>query len=110
MPYKSRHNITRRSYHFVKAKEEAPRRSAAHVLIIRVNIARPICNMMFGENHHPLHRFGVGVVVAGAGVVMAKTFGHGYGTAIGFLADGVGFGLHALGITPFLEWIIKKHK
>lgn len=82
---------------------QVTRRSLVRVLIVHINIARPVCNLMFGPEHKPHHRIMVGGVVAGFGVFIAHYFAHVESALVEGLADFFGYGLHGLGLTPIIE-------
>jgi hypothetical protein len=74
----------------------------------RLNVTRPLCHALFGHNHKHCHRMAAGVVVMGIGVTVAKFAGHVEYQAIAFIGDGVGYAIHGLGLTPFLEFLLEK--
>jgi hypothetical protein len=81
------------------------RRSIVKVLIVNINVARPVCNVLFGEGHRPIHRFAMGGMVAITGVAVAKFFGHVHNPFVAGAADFVGYGLHGLGLMPIFEHV-----
>jgi hypothetical protein len=81
-----------------------------HILVSRANIARPICAAMLGKHHSPVHRMAAGVVVMAVGVACAKFFGHMPSSTVAFIGDAVGYGLHGLGLTPFIEHLAEKFR
>ncbi len=74
-------------------------------VIVRVNVIRPVCSLLFGNNHPLYVRLIAGLVVAASGVVLAKYVGHSHNEIVAYIGDGVGYGLHALGLTPFIEHV-----
>ena len=70
------------------------------------NVARPICEYLVGKRHHPYTRLGVGSVIIIVGVCVAKA-AHAltFPPAI-ILVDAVGYALHGLGLTPFVEHMV----
>ncbi len=110
----------KRQYHFAKhtqaSKEQEQHeevtivvtRSALSRIAVRVNVIRPLCSMMFGKNHSVLSRMAAGVVIATTGVIIAKYFGHSHEPIIAYVGDGVGYGLHGLGLTPFIEYLAEE--
>lgn len=80
-----------------------------HVVAARVNIARPICAVLLGENHPAKYRMATGVGVMIVGVAVAKVFGH-MVEPIGYAADLIGYAIHGLGLTPFIEHLAKRIK
>lgn len=108
----------KRQYHFAKhtqaGKEQQAhddvtvvtvQRSSLSRIVVKVNVIRPICSLMFGRNHSVLIRMGAGVVIAATGVVVAKYFGHSHDPIVSYFGDGIGYGLHGLGLTPFIEYM-----
>jgi len=73
-------------------------------------LPRAICNHMIGENHHIGHRMAVGTVVMAIGVTIAKASAGIEYAVIHISLDMVGYGLHALGCTPFIDAMIKGTK
>lgn len=100
-----------REYHFKKAPTEITepvaidRRSPVQVILVHINVIRPICSVVLGKNHSTTHRLAAGFIVAAIGVVIAKhagAFGNEY---IEHIGDGVGYALHGLGLVPFIEYL-----
>jgi hypothetical protein len=80
-------------------------RGALHRVAVKINIVRPVCSLMFGKHHCTATRLIAGVVIAATGVVVAKYFGHSHDPIISYVGDGIGYGLHGLGLTPFIEYL-----
>lgn len=94
-------------YHVVKTAEPTkPMRSS---ITIRINIMHPICNAVFGKGHTLAQRLIVGTLVALIGVGVAKWSGHSTNAVVGHLGDMVGYGMHALGLAPFIEWMAERY-
>lgn len=74
--------------------------------IRRINVMHPVCKTVFGANHHFAHRavFGVGIMIGG--VVVAKTLGHHPEFHLAVIGDTLGYGLHGVGLIPFVEEIL----
>lgn len=87
-----------------QAKERTP-------LVMKIakhcNLIKPVCNSMFGKEHSLAHRMATGATVAIVGVIISKSLGHMENAIVEGIGDAVGYGLHGLGITPFIEWIAK---
>lgn len=71
-----------------------------------LNFPRVICHWLIGEEHHIAHRLGVGGAVMVAGVVVAG-FAEGTPRFAHVLIEVVGYGIHALGAMPYIEWLIE---
>jgi hypothetical protein len=74
-----------------------------NVMITRVNIVRPICNNLVGQHHTFRHRALVGIGIMVCGVLIAKTLGHNPNHIIAVIGDGIGYGIHGIGLIPFAE-------
>ncbi len=81
-----------------------------HVVLRRINIARPLCDALLGEQHSARYRMGAGVVVMAIGVSIAKVFGHVTMPVVAYGADAIGFGIHALGMVPFIEHLMEQYR
>lgn len=79
-----------------------------HCFVRKINPARPVCDALLGKKHTHIHRMMVGTVVMGTGVLIAKYTGHSEYEVIAYLGDAVGYGIHGLGLTPFLEFLMEK--
>lgn len=75
-------------------------------LSCKLNVGRVVCTHMLGKEHSTAHHMIVGAVVMCAGVLIAKTTGHHPNEIIAFFGDAVGYGVHGLGLTPFVEAIL----
>lgn len=71
----------------------------------KVNIVRPLCRNLVGQNHGFHHRAGVGIMICG--VVIAKTVGHNEQEVVALLGDTLGYGLHGIGLIPFVEHLLE---
>jgi hypothetical protein len=80
------------------------------VVVVRANIARPICDSLIGEGHTTKHRIVTGSVVMVIGVSIAHLGPYAPCHYLTFILDTVGYGIHALGTTPFIEHIIHKYR
>lgn len=68
----------------------------------KCNLPKVISSHLFGENHSPAHRKGTGVVLMIIGVAISKQpFIEAH--IIHGLADLIGYAIHGLGLTPFIE-------
>lgn len=62
-----------------------------------------LCNHLLGEGHSHRHRMIVGILTMFIGVVVAKV---GSPTLIlHCITETLGFGLHAIGAIPFIEYV-----
>lgn len=81
--------------------------SPVRLILVRVNVIRPICSVVLGKNHSILHRMVAGFLMAAVGVFVAK---HGASWVNEYLADGVGYGLHGVGLVPFIEYLSEHYE
>ena len=95
--------------HVVQVDKKTGAIHIIHVVAQRANIARPICAVLLGENHPAKYRMATGVGVMVFGVAIAKVFGH-MVEPIGYAADLIGYAIHGLGLTPFIEHLAKRIK
>lgn len=75
--------------------------------ITKINFVHKACDVLAGEHHHPILRFTFGLCVMACGVYIAKTIGHHPQEAVAFAGDTVGYGIHGVGLIPFVEAILK---
>lgn len=71
-----------------------------------VNLPKMISGHLFGERHTEKHRMYVGVLVIFAGVAISK-FPLG-GFIVHYLCDAVGYGVHGVGLIPFVDALTRK--
>jgi len=71
-----------------------------------MNLPREVCHHLIGEHHKPSHRMVCGLVVMGVGVGIAKSAGFFESHAIHFTLDMVGYAVHGLGCTPYIELLL----
>lgn len=81
--------------------------STLTVAVTKLNITVPICKALFGKNHHYGHRMAVGFAVMVVGVGIAKAAGHATALPIAVIGDLIGYAVHGLGLTPFLEKLLE---
>lgn len=79
-----------------------------HSVAVRMNVARPVCHALLGHHAKPSHRMAVGVVVMSFGVVIAKAAHGVHYEILSMMVDGCGYAIHALGTTPFIEWLAER--
>jgi hypothetical protein len=70
------------------------------------NLPREICNHLHGEEHALSHRMWVGLAVMLGGVFLAHSAA-GMPHFVSVAIDMVGYAIHALGATPFIEWLLE---
>ncbi len=75
-------------------------------IVSKLNAPRVVCQHLFGKDHTTTHRMIVGAVVMVTGVCIAKLGGHAEMQVLAYLSDVVGYGIHGIGLTPFLEALI----
>lgn len=68
------------------------------------NLPRAICHFLIGEEHKTSHRMVAGFAVMVGGVLIAKSGHHFSYDSVAVLVDMTGYGVHALGATPYIEW------
>lgn len=76
-------------------------------LLHRLNLPRYICNILVDKKHCLCHRYFVGILVMMCGVVIAKTIGHHPTHYIALVGDTLGYGLHGIGLIPFVETLLE---
>ena len=74
-----------------------------HPLLKYTNIARPLCDHLMGSQHTHIHHMSIGVILMSTGVIIAKMAGHSEFLFLSYIGDGIGYAIHGLGLTPFLE-------
>jgi hypothetical protein len=73
------------------------------VLLDKVNVPRIVGDHLFNKSHSDMHRMLTGVVIMSIGVVVSKI--HFTLVVFQLIIDGVGYGIHGIGLTPFIEKI-----
>lgn len=70
-----------------------------------LNLPRELAYHLFGDDHTPSHRMGIGALVmcSGVALVYASTGWTVFGWNIHFACDVVGYAIHGLGALPWLE-------
>jgi hypothetical protein len=79
--------------------------SPVHVVLVRINVIRPLCAVVLGKKHSTFHRLLAGFLVAAMGVLIAKHAGAFHNVYIEHIGDGVGYALHGMGLVPFIEFL-----
>ena len=69
-------------------------------------LPRAICNHAIGKDHTAVHRMVAGTIIMAIGVGIAKSTGYFESEYIHFSLDMVGYCIHGLGCTPFIEALI----
>lgn len=68
------------------------------------NLPRTACSVLIGKHHTLTHRLVAGLIIMVAGVAIAKglpaLLQSGWAH---FLSDLLGYGVHGMGLTPFIE-------
>jgi hypothetical protein len=72
----------------------------------KLNFPRIVCNNLIGKHHAFHHRAGVGAIIMICGVVIAKSLGHHEYEAVALIGDTLGYGLHGIGLIPFVEALV----
>lgn len=71
-------------------------------LVRAVNVPHHVCTHMFGKDHSHAHRMSVGALVMVCGVTFVKLV-HVANFPVMILVDIVGYAVHGVGLTPFIE-------
>lgn len=82
----------------------------AAVVLYHGNIVRPVFAVLLGKHHNVWFRMATGVAIAVVGLFTAKYFGHSHNEFVAYAGDGVGYGLHAVGCTPFIDKAIEHYE
>ncbi len=90
-------------YHFVRPP---PKRTSLSHAVHVANVPKHICSAVLGRNHGYGSRIIVGIVVGVSGVAVAKFFGHSPNVYVEYAGDAIGYGLHGMGLTPILEYLV----
>ena len=117
----------KRAYHFAKhvqgdiVQEAAPQTidivsidhrgriiNVVHLVVRKVNIIVPVCDALLGDKHSIRYRMATGVAVMAVGVSIAKVFGHVANPLLAYSADAIGFGIHAIGMVPFIDHLVER--
>jgi hypothetical protein len=79
-------------------------------VIAKLNVPLLLATWALGEKHHPVVRLVAGAAIMTVGVLLAKlpVLCGWHHFALHCTTDLVGFGIHAVGVTPFLEILIHK--
>ena len=77
-------------------------------LVRKANVMRPVCALLLGKHHKPSHRMIAGVITMAVGIAIYKAGEHFDSHAVAFITDAVGFFIHGMGLTPFLEHIAEE--
>lgn len=65
-----------------------------------------LCHATIGREHKTHHRMIAGVVVMAVGVSIAKASGQFESHWVHYVLDGLGYGIHGIGLAPFIEsWV-----
>lgn len=74
----------------------------------KLNLSKTICDHLIGEEHTPIHRISVGVVIMVVGVGVAKgSMAIDY-AFVHFFGDMLGYFLHGVGAIPIVDKLILK--
>lgn len=71
----------------------------------RFNIPHLICNHIIGKEHKIQHRITVGTIIMMIGVLISKGGGGISIVIVHYLFDAIGYGLHGIGLIPWIEYI-----
>ena len=73
----------------------------------KFNIPAKICKHLVGKEHTIGHRLCVGVLIMCVGVMVSKIVFIFDSTYVHYVGDIIGYGIHGIGLTPFVEMIVK---
>lgn len=79
-------------------------------VMVFFHLPKHIANHLAGEDHTKSHRRISGGLVMVVGVGITYTAHHVFGGIIGFIGDLVGYGIHGIGLVPFVSEFEKKSK
>lgn len=72
-----------------------------------INLPHHVCEHLLGKKHTLKHRLIVGFFVMGSGVMFTKLTGFVDSHVAHVMIDIVGWGIHGLGFTPYLETVVR---
>lgn len=72
-------------------------------MLVLIHLPKHIADHLVGEDHTIIHRRISGGVVMGFGVGVTYVTHHMFGGVIGFIGDLVGYGIHGIGLMPFVS-------
>ena len=75
-------------------------------ILYKVNLPRLICNHIVGKEHTIEHRLFVGSCIMIVGVLLSKVTFDNY-IHVHLFTDMVGYGIHGIGLTPWIELMSK---
>jgi hypothetical protein len=74
-------------------------------LLSKLNLSKWIASHLIGKNHSIIHRQITGIAIMIFGVGLAKLFGELSIDYVRFFGDILGYGLHGIGLIPFVHTI-----
>lgn len=77
-------------------------------LLYYLNFPRRVCDLTLGEQHRPHHRMIAGTIIMVIGVSLCKAFASFHYFFIPEITEGIGYAIHAIGATPFVEYLSKQ--
>lgn len=72
------------------------------------NLPKRVCDLTLGEKHKPRHRMIAGTIIMVLGVGLSKAFMSFHYFFIPEITEGIGYAIHAIGATPFVEYLSKQ--
>lgn len=72
-----------------------------------VNLPKHLCKWLLGKDHKVTHRLLVGTAVMVVGVLITKCSSLYDNHVFHLVVDVVGYGIHGLGLTPYIEALIE---
>lgn len=75
-------------------------------LLNNVCVARVLATHLCGKDHHFIHRAAIGACLMLAGDVIAHAAGHFDVPLLTIFGDTFGYGLHGVGLVPYVEAVL----
>lgn len=76
-------------------------------LLRRANLPRRIADHLIGQQHSRCHQCLIGLGLMIVGVLVARGAAEIHFVVIHVAGDLIGYGIHGLGLTPYVEAIVK---
>ncbi len=73
----------------------------------RFDLSKTVCSHLVGEKHNHIHKKIVGFVICFIGVTIAHFFAFIDAEIIKYFLDLTGYGVHGIGLIPYVESVLK---